>query len=260
MKSFQYLLFAITSNITSVKPLQTFYRPQTKRPSLLQRQVGLSHDLPPPEYDASKRHIQIATACAEEITPSRNSLTKLEASWTKHCMIAYIAHMCVALPLTLLPTFVKSKLHVVTKAESENEALRVGQACARTLLALIPFMNLKVTPYVSEHPVPTIWVSNHVSMLDTFVFLAADEKLRGKNRRPLKTIYVSGLCRLMTFHCFHVIIAKPYMFYLYLSGKASTQILSARSSFQWQASSPLIWKRMEMAIPTNTIPSHSNKC
>lgn len=220
MKSFQYLLFAITSNITSVKPLQTFYRPQTKRPSLLQRQVGLSHDLPPPEYDASKRHIQIATACAEEITPSRNSLTKLEASWTKHCMIAYIAHMCVALPLTLLPTFVKSKFHVVTKAESENEALRVGQACARTLLALIPFMNLKVTPYVSEHPVPTIWVSNHVSMLDTFVFLAADEKLRGKNRRPLKTIYVSGLCRLMTFHCFHVIIAKPYMFYLYLSGKA----------------------------------------
>jgi hypothetical protein len=45
----------------------------------------------------------------------------------------------------------------------------------------------------SEDPVPTIWVSNHVSMLDTFVFLAADEQLRGKNRRPIKTIYVSSI-------------------------------------------------------------------
>lgn len=30
-------------------------------------------------------------------------------------------------------------------------------------------------------------------MLDTFVFLATDEKLRGKNRRPIKTIYWKGL-------------------------------------------------------------------
>ena len=30
-------------------------------------------------------------------------------------------------------------------------------------------------------------------MLDTFVFLASDEQLRGKNRRPLKTLYWKGL-------------------------------------------------------------------
>ena len=51
----------------------------------------------------------------------------------------------------------------------------------------------EVTPYVIENPKPTIWVSNHVSMLDTFVFLASDEELRGKNRRPIKSIYWSGL-------------------------------------------------------------------
>ena len=54
-------------------------------------------------------------------------------------------------------------------------------------------MNLEVIPYVDDNPSPTIWVSNHVSMLDTFVFLASDEKLRGKNRRPIKVIYVSIL-------------------------------------------------------------------
>ena len=30
-------------------------------------------------------------------------------------------------------------------------------------------------------------------MLDTFVFLATDEELRGKNRRPIKSIYWKGL-------------------------------------------------------------------
>lgn len=184
---------AIACGITSVKPLQIFYLGPTKGPSALQRQVGLSHNLPPPEYDTNKRHNPIATAHTEEINPVHMSLSKFESAWTKHCMIAFIAHMCFALPLSLIPTFVKSKFHVLTKAEIENEALQVGQACARILLDLIPFMNLTVIPYVIENPVPTIWVSNHVSMLDTFVFLAADEKLRGKNRRPLKTIYWKGL-------------------------------------------------------------------
>ena len=41
-----------------------------------------------------------------------------------------------------------------------------------------------------------------LQMLDTFVFLAADEQLRGKNRRPIKTIYWKGLdanpiCRIL---------------------------------------------------------------
>lgn len=117
-------------------------------------------------------------------------------------MISYIAHMCVAFPIVLTPTFIKTKMQLMTKSESEHEALQVGQACARMLLKLIPFMDLKVIGYHNENPSPTIWVSNHVSMLDTFVFLASDEELRGKNRRPLKTIYWKGLdanpiCRLL---------------------------------------------------------------
>ena len=54
-------------------------------------------------------------------------------------------------------------------------------------------IHIEVTPYVTDNPSPAIWVSNHVSMLDTFVFLASDEQLRGKNRRPIKTIYWKGL-------------------------------------------------------------------
>ena len=86
------------------------------------------------------------------------------------------------------------KLGLKTKAESEDEALKVSQKCANTLLKLIPFMKLEVVSSSAQHdenPVPTIWVSNHLSMLDTFVFLSSDEELRGKNRRPIKTIYVS---------------------------------------------------------------------
>jgi hypothetical protein len=103
--------------------------------------------------------------------------------------------------MVLFPTFLKNKvmmtLGLQTKSASEHEALRVSQKCASTLLKLIPFMNLQISsPHMQEQagdedPVPTIWVSNHVSMLDTFVFLSSDEQLRGKNRRPIKTIYVS---------------------------------------------------------------------
>ena len=94
-------------------------------------------------------------------------------------MIAYVAHMCFAIPIFLLPTAIKSTFHLSSKTDIEHEALRVGQACAQTLLKFIPFMNLKIMPYKINNPVPTIWVSNHVSMLDTFVFLASDEELRG---------------------------------------------------------------------------------
>ncbi|KAL9179127.1 hypothetical protein ACHAXT_000169 [Thalassiosira profunda] len=128
-----------------------------------------------------------------EQPPSQSKLTPLESAWTKYGLLAYVAHMCAFLPLSLIPTYVQTRLGVLSKSESEHRALQAGQKCARTLLRWIPFMNVKVTPYLSDDPQPTIWVSNHVSMLDTFVFLATDEELRGKNRRPLKTIYWKGL-------------------------------------------------------------------
>lgn len=101
--------------------------------------------------------------------------------------------MCAFLPLSLLPTYVQIKMGMLNKTESEHQALQVGQKCAQMLISWIPFMTIDVTPYITDNPSPTIWVSNHVSMLDTFVFLASDEELRGKNRRPIKTIYWKGL-------------------------------------------------------------------
>jgi len=123
----------------------------------------------------------------------KRPLSPLESSWTKYGMIAYIAHMCAFLPLSLLPTYAQSKMGMLNKTESEHQALQVGQKCAQMLLRCIPFMNIDVTPFITDNPSPTIWVSNHVSMLDTFVFLASDEELRGKTRRPIKTIYWKGL-------------------------------------------------------------------
>lgn len=133
------------------------------------------------------------------------TLSPIEAAFTKYAMISYISHLCIALPMVLFPTFLKNKvmmtLGLQTKSASEHEALQVSQKCASTLLKLIPFVNVHISsPHnmneqegnEEEDPVPTIWVSNHVSNLDTFIFLSSDEQIRGKNRRPIKTIYVSA--------------------------------------------------------------------
>lgn len=162
---------------------------QKKKCSLIHRHVGVSHI---PDYEFGRN--------AVASTPTFDStLNPIQAAYTKYAMISFISHLCIALPMVLLPTFLKNKvmtkLGLQTKSASEHEALQVSQKCASILLKLIPFMNLQIlSPHIQdddEDPVPTIWVSNHVSMLDTFIFLSSDEQLRGKNRRPIKTIYVS---------------------------------------------------------------------
>ena len=69
-------------------------------------------------------------------------LSPIESAWTKYGMIAYVAHMCAFLPLSLLPTLLQTKLGLLDKSESEHQALQVGQKCAQTLLWMIPFMNV----------------------------------------------------------------------------------------------------------------------
>ena len=44
-----------------------------------------------------------------------------------------------------------------------------------------------------KNPQPSIWVCNHISMLDLFFVLALDNKMRGQNRRPIKILYWKGL-------------------------------------------------------------------
>lgn len=180
-----------------------------KRGSLILRHVGVSHSHTPEDNGLEKNFASNSLLGIEQNTSSTQKfptgiqasahppLSPIEAAFTKYAMLSYVAHMCVALPMVLLPTYIKNevmtRLGLQTKSASEHEALQVSQKCASTLLKLIPFMNLNVSSALTNDndPVPTIWVSNHVSMLDTFVFLSSDEQIRGKNRRPIKTIYVS---------------------------------------------------------------------
>ena len=109
-------------------------------------------------------------------------------------MICYVASMCLTLPVALFPVWLASQMGVVSKHESEFWSLEVGELCARWLLAIMPFLEMTViSDAMSPNPQPCIWVCNHTSMLDTFILLASDLQLRGRNKRPIKTIYVSLL-------------------------------------------------------------------
>ena len=118
-------------------------------------------------------------------------LGKLKATLTKFGMMAFIASMCLALPVALLPPYLLLKMKLINRVQKEQMALHAGQFCARWLLRLIPFAKVTTIPYHDPNPEPSIWVCNHVSALDIFMLLATDRKLRGKNTRPIKIVYVS---------------------------------------------------------------------
>jgi 1-acyl-sn-glycerol-3-phosphate acyltransferase len=108
-------------------------------------------------------------------------------------MIAFIVSMCIALPATLLPQHLLYRIKVISKVRQEKMALATGEFCARWLIRLFPFANIECTPHHDANPEPSIWVCNHSSALDVFILLASDRKLRGKHKRPIKIIYVSGI-------------------------------------------------------------------
>eukprot|EP00978_Attheya_sp_CCMP212_P039919 scaffold212549_cov45-Attheya_sp.AAC.1 len=123
-------------------------------------------------------------------------LDDFTAMWTKVGMISYIISMCLALPIALLPLSLSYNMGMITKKDMEYLSLEAGEMCARTLLTMIPFVNLKVWGVDGDDnkkPEPSIWVLNHTSMLDAFMLLAADQKLRGKHKRPIKFVYWKGL-------------------------------------------------------------------
>jgi len=134
---------------------------------------------------------------------SSSSLHPVQANLTKALMILYIASMCITLPLTLSPLYLLYKLRIISTTRKENLALRTGCFCSRWCLRLLPFCRLRAIPtnvrvgnIVNGHNVPQdpcVWVCNHTSMLDVFVLMAADHKLRGSKRRPLKIVYWKGL-------------------------------------------------------------------
>jgi 1-acyl-sn-glycerol-3-phosphate acyltransferase len=134
----------------------------------------------------------------------KQALVKWQATLTKMGMLTFIASMCLALPLTLLPQKLLYKLNLISRVQKENWALHTGQFCARTLLRLIPFCKVRVIGgdcsssakgkgVEEEIPEPCVWVCNHQSMLDVFILLATDKKLRGPKRRQIKIVYWKNL-------------------------------------------------------------------
>ena len=106
-------------------------------------------------------------------------------------MVTYIASMCLALPIALFPQYVLYRFGFISRVQKEQMALKSGQFVARWLLRMIPFAKVETIHHHDECPEPSIWVCNHVSSLDIFMLLATDKKLRGKNKRPIKIVYVS---------------------------------------------------------------------
>ena len=161
--------------------------------------VSLSSDYEPPKdaKTTSGDDGVVGVGGNEEDSAANNNnvLSPLEASITKFAMMTYIASMCVALPISLLPLSLLRQTNLVSKTQSEHLALQTGEFCARFLLRLMPFVHLTVIPSHPQapetNPQPSIWVANHVSQIDTFLLLAADAELRGPHKRPIKTIYVS---------------------------------------------------------------------
>ncbi len=119
-------------------------------------------------------------------------ISKLTATFSKIGMMAFIASMCLALPIALFPPYLLHRLKLISKVKQENMALANAQFCARWLLRLIPFCNLSCisSPEKETDPQPSVWVCNHTSALDVFMILAGDHKMRGKKRRPIKIVYV----------------------------------------------------------------------
>ena len=125
---------------------------------------------------------------------------------TQLTMIAFIISMCMALPLALLPTALLHATNVISKKQCEQLSLETGQQVSRFLLRIMPFARVEVDSEPDEVPVPSIWVCNHTSMLDVFFLLAFDDKLRGKNKRPIKSVYWKGIeanpiCKLLFQMC-----------------------------------------------------------
>ena len=106
-------------------------------------------------------------------------------------MMAYISGMCIALPLILLPPITLYKCRLITTIQREKISLKAGQFCSRWLMRLIPFAKIKViNPSRKPTKDPSVWVCNHMSMLDVFFLLAVKNRL---SARPTKIVYWKGL-------------------------------------------------------------------
>mmetsp|Transcript_3821 Transcript_3821/g.9758 ORF Transcript_3821/g.9758 Transcript_3821/m.9758 type:complete len:243 (+) Transcript_3821:259-987(+) len=128
---------------------------------------------------------------------SQRSLNRIQSNIVKAMMVTYVASMCVALPVTLFPVFLLYRANIIDRVRKEKWSLKVGQFCSRWLMRVFPFASKRVLVDADDerlkNPEPSIWVCNHISMLDLFFVLALDKRMRGRNRRPIKILYWKGL-------------------------------------------------------------------
>jgi 1-acyl-sn-glycerol-3-phosphate acyltransferase len=125
--------------------------------------------------------------------PKTKELSRPVAALVKCGMLTFIACMCIALPATLYPQKALYRFGWISKKRKERWALNTSQFCARNLLRVIPFCSIETKGTHDPNPQPAIWVCNHTSMLDVFMLLASDKRLRGKNKRPIKIVYWKSL-------------------------------------------------------------------
>ena len=215
------LLLILVGSAFHVEVSAYVYQPFQQQQRFATRAVSAASFRPPvprgnryvPQRDYNRQHGQkplMSSAASDAVafpTPSgegsssgggngsvgKRQLNKVQSALTKAGLLLFIVGMCMALPVALLPPYLAEKLGFIDRLKREQYALRAGCFCSRWLMRFIPFANISVFPYLEDDPEPSVWVANHTSMLDIFVLLATDKKMRGKNRRPIKIVYWKGL-------------------------------------------------------------------
>ena len=154
-----------------------------RRSSRQGRVQTLHHNLPSSSLKAA--------SVAETVTsmPPPTKLNPLQSALTKFGLLTFMTTLATACFVTLPPQEFLYRIKLLDRVTKEKMALRTTQFCARWLLRLIPFCKMHVVGYHDKNPQPSIWVCNHISMVDFFLMLAADRQLRGPNRRPIKVVY-----------------------------------------------------------------------
>jgi 1-acyl-sn-glycerol-3-phosphate acyltransferase len=168
--------------------------PHKSRPTKCSGQIPLVLESSRSEVPRSSGLFQSVAVVNDSINKS-TELSRPMAVLVKAGMIAFIVGMCLALPATLYPQKLLYRLGLIDRKRKERWAVSTGEFCARILLRMFPFCTIEAI-YGSEHdpnPQPAIWVCNHTSMLDIFLLMACDKKLRGPKKRPIKIVYWKDL-------------------------------------------------------------------
>ena len=79
---------------------------------------------------------------------------------------------------TLFPVFLLYRANIIDRVRKEKWSLKVGQFCSRWLMRVFPFASKRVLVDADDerlkNPKPSIWVCNHISMLDLFFVLVSN--------------------------------------------------------------------------------------